>query len=188
MKAIRVIYVTGLLFLAIVFCFSSVEAPCAELQPIQVELVSSLPSFTGAETICLVPVFKLSNPNRQMISATIDYTLIRGGQELGSAQMQPVYIPGGKSIHQRDSMVVEYLAWFAKENSRPMSKAAEVLKIILPLWKGMDGKEPAKLPEGLWTQVQAKALPMVADGSVTVSAEDGTEQIFFFKGIKELEE
>lgn len=45
MNWMKVMHVTCFLFLA--FCFPSVGAFCAELQPIQVELVSSQPSFTG---------------------------------------------------------------------------------------------------------------------------------------------
>ena len=187
MKVMKVFQGAGLLFLAIIFCFS-VEGFCAELQPVQVELMSSLPSFTGAESICLIPVFKLKNPNSQMVSVTLDYTLMRGEQELGSSQMPLVYIPGGETVYQRDSLVVGYALWVAKESARLMSSASEVVKVILPLWKGMNGQEPAKLPEGLWSKVQAIKAPMTADVSETVQSVDGTERIVFFKGLKVEEE
>ncbi len=190
MKGKRAIRGTGLLFLVAVFCFVSVEASGAELQPVQVELVSSQPSYTGSESISLMPIYRLRNPNQQMVSVTIDYTLTQGGQQLGSSQMELVYIPAGKTVSQRDTMLVEYMALVASEAaaSKGTKSMPEILQVILPLWKGMNGKEPAKLPEGLWGKTQGIVSPVVADGSVNVQAEDGTGKIYFFKGLKPLEE
>ena len=190
MKGIRVIHGLGLMFLVVVFCFLSVAAFCAELQPVQVELVSSQPAFTGAESISLMPIYRLRNPNQQLVSVVIDYTLMRGELVLGRSQMELVYIPAGGTVSQRDSMLVEYLALVSGEvaASKGTKTAAEVVKVILPLWKGMNGKDPGKLPEGLWAQTQGVVLPIVADGSVTLEGEDGTGKIYFFKGLKALEE
>jgi len=101
MKGVKVIRGSGLLFLVAVFCTVGVEASGAELQPIQVELVSSQPSFIGAESISLMPIYRVRNPNPQLVSVTIDYTLTRGGQVLGSSQMEPAYIPAGGTISLR---------------------------------------------------------------------------------------
>ncbi len=190
MKGIKVIQESGLLFLVVVFCFLGVEAFGVELEPIQVELVSSQPSFTGAESISLMPIYRLRNPNQQLVSVTIDYTLMRGGLVLGSSQMDLVYIPAGGTISQRDSMQVEYMALVASEAaaSKGTKTMPEILQVVLPLWKGMNGKEPAKLPEGLWAKTEGMVSPIVADGSVNLQAEDGTGKIYFFKGLKPLEE
>ena len=190
MKGVKVIRGSGLLFLVAVFCTVGVEASGAELQPIQVELVSSQPSFIGAESISLMPIYRVRNPNRQLVSVTIDYTLTRGGQVLGSSQMEPAYIPAGGTISLRDTLQVEYTALVASEAaaSKGTKSMAEILQVILPLWKGLNGKEPARLPEGLWAKTQGAASPMVADGSVNLQAEDGSGKIYFFKGLKPLEE
>jgi hypothetical protein len=175
------------LFLTMLFCFLPVETHCGELKSITVEMLSSSPSFSGSETICLVPIFKLSNPNDQMISVTVDYTLMQAGQLLGGSQMPPAFIPAGETIQQKDSIVVEYMSWFFRELLRGNSPEG-AFKVVLPLWKGMNGKEPAKLPEGLWATIPASAFPITADGSVTVQTPDGSEKIFFFQGLRERSE
>jgi hypothetical protein len=184
MKIIRSCKGFCLLFLTMVFCFLPFKTYCADLKPVTVEMLSSSSSFSGSETINLVPLFKLSNPNNRMVSVTLDYTLKQAGQLLGGSQLFPVFIPAGKAILTKDSIVVEYMSWFLRELLLGNSPA-EAFNVILPLWKGMNGKEPAKLPEGLWSKIAASTFPITADGSVTVQTPDGSEKIFFFQGLTE---
>lgn len=180
MRSIKGVWRISFLVLAIVLCMQAVGAECKELKPISVELESCNAIYSSKDNVCLVPTFKLSNPNDQLILATIDYSLRFGGQILGSAQMPTIYLPSGGAMDQRDAIVLVYKSWFARlyfEGKSP----GEAMKILLPLWKGLDGKEPAKVPEGMWSKIVATTSKIEADGSITLADEDGTERIFFFK-------
>lgn len=181
MKAIKVVLRISFLLLVIgLWMQPIVGAHSTELKAINVELESCMPVFSGKDNICLVPIFKLSNPNDQSVSATMDYTLSLAGQILGSAQMPTIYIPSGGTGDQKDIVVMVYRSWFARLYFQGNSPG-EALKIILPLWKGMGGKEPAKVPKGMWSNISATTSQIIAEGSITLVAADGTERVFFFK-------
>ena len=180
MRSIKGIWRISFLFLATGLCMQAVGAECRELKPISVELESCNAIFSGKDNVCLVPIFKLSNPNDQLILATIDYSLRFGGQILGSAQMPTTYLPTEGIMDQRDAIVLIYKSWFVRlyfEGKSP----GEAMKILLPLWKGLGGKEPAKVPEGMWSKIAATKSKIEAEGSITLADEDGRERIFFFK-------
>ena len=155
-------------------------AHCEGLKSIDVQLNYITPAIVGKDNICLVPMFRLSNPNDQLLSATLGYALTLDGQILGSAQMPTIYIPPGKGTFQKDVVVIEYGSWFA--NLYFAGKGpGEALKVILPLWKAMGGEEPAKLPEGLWAKTEATISQIAAEGTISVKTQDGDESIFVFK-------
>jgi hypothetical protein len=174
----------SLLFVVMGLCWQPVDAPCVELQPIKVELESCTPSFSGMESVCLTSTFRLSNPNKQMVSVTMDYILSRKGKSLGGGQMPSVYVPAGESVQQRDHIVVVYNLWFIREIFSG-NNPKDTMEAILPLWKGMGGQEIPRLPEGLWSKIPAITSPTMADGSMTLHSKDGKEKIFFFKIVKE---
>ena len=180
MKAIRFFCKLSLLLIATCLFLQPVPVQSAEIKSINAELVSWAPAFSGKDNICIVPIFKFSNPNDKMISASIDYTLSLAGQLIGSAQLPTIYIPAGEIVNQRDSVVIVYRSWFARLYFEGKSPGA-ALKAILPLWKGMGGKEPAKVPQGMWSKISATKFQIIAEGSITVGTPDGTEKIFFFK-------
>ena len=184
MKATKTLLRTGFLLLVICSWMLPVAAHSVELKAIGVELDSCKPVFAGSDNICLAPIFKLSNPNDQLITATIDYSLRFGGQILGSAQMPTIYLPAGKSLFQKDIVVMVYRSWFARLYFEGNSPGA-AMKVMLPLWKGMGGKEPAKVPKGMWSKIPATDLKIQAEGSITLETEDGDEKIFFFKDLVE---
>lgn len=184
MKATKTVLWTSFLLLVICSWMQPVAAHCMELKTIGVELDSCKPVFAGKDNICLVPIFRLSNPNDQLVTATIDYSLRFGGQILGSAQMPTIYIPSGKTVDQKDIVVMVYRSWFARLYFEGKSPGA-ALKVMLPLWKGMGGKEPAKVPKGMWPKIPATDLKILAEGSITLETEDGAEKIFFFKDLVE---
>jgi hypothetical protein len=182
MKAVKMTMRIGvwLLLVVIGLWWQPIGAPCEELQPIKIELDSCLPSFFGKEIVCLVPIFRLSNPNSQMVLATIDYTLSRAGNLLGGGQMPSFYIPARTSIQQRDTAVVVFMPWLIRVISSGKSPP-EAMQTILPLWKGMGGEEPPNVPEGLWPKIPAITPPIVANGSMSLRGKGGKEKIFFFE-------
>ena len=180
MKIIKIILRISFLLLLICLWMQPIKAYCKELKSINVELESCRVIFSSKDNICLLQIFKIFNPNDRLVSATIDYTMRLEGEILGSAQLPLIYIPSMKTIEQRDSVVMEYKAWFAKLYFQGKSPG-EALKIILPLWKGLGGEEPSKLPEGMWSKITATKPEIQTDGSITLAAEDGKESIFFFK-------
>jgi hypothetical protein len=186
MKAKRVIngISFSLLFVVMGLCWHSVGALCAELQPIKVELESCAPSFSGMESVSLTSTFRLSNPNNQMVSVTMDYILSRNGKSLGGGQMPSIYIPARESVQQRDSVVVVYNLWLIRELFSGNSPK-DTMDALLPLWKGMGGQEPPRLPEGLWSKIPGITSPTMADGSMILHPKEGKEKIFFFKAMKE---
>ena len=186
MRTKRIIKRIGfpLLFVITGLWWQPVGAPCAELQPIKVELESCAPSFSGMESVCLTSTFRLSNPNNQMVTVTMDYILSRKGKSLGGGQMPSVYIPARESVQQRDSVVVVYNLWFIREIFSG-NNPKDTMEAILPLWKGMGGQEIPRLPEGLWSKIPAITSPTMADGSMTLHSKEGKEKIFFFNLVKE---
>lgn len=182
MKAIKVVLRINFLLLVIGLCMQPIGAYCTELKTINVTLGSCMPIFSGKDNICLVPIFKLSNPNDQLVSATIGYKLNLAGQILGSAQMPTIYIPSGSTVDQKDIVVIAYRSWFARLYFQGKSPG-EALKVILPIWKGMGGKEPAKVPKGMWSKIKANTSQIIVEGSMTLGAKDGTERIFFYQDV-----
>ena len=180
MRKITIPLITSFLLLLIFLWIQPIIADCKELKSINVELESCRVIFSGKDNICLLQVYKIFNPNDRLVSATLNYTIRLEEEILGSAQLPLIYIPSKKTIEQRDSVVVEYKAWFAKLYFQGKSPG-EALKIVLPLWKGFGGEEPSRLPEGMWSKVTATKPEIQTDGSITLTTEDGKEGIFFFK-------
>jgi hypothetical protein len=174
--AFKVIFI----FLGIFVLINLGKAKATEPKDVIVDLVSCNVAYSGPDNICLIPVFKLSNVSNQLISATFDYNLKIDDQLMGSAQMPTIYIPSKAEIIQRDSVVVVYRSWFASFYFVGNSPG-QAIKAVLPLWKALGGKEPAKIPEGLWDKIEPTKSKIAADGSVTLKLSDGEEKISFFR-------
>jgi len=187
MKVKNFILRIGCLFLLIGFWMQPIEAYCKGLKSINVELESCNVVFSSKDNICLLPIFKIFNPNNKIGLVAIDYTMRIEGEILGSGQLPTVYLPSEKTIQQRECMMIEYKSWFAKLYFQGKSPG-EALQVLLPLWKSLGGQEPAGLPEGMWSKFSATEPEIWIDGSITLVVEGEKERLFFFKSsVKGLE-
>jgi len=148
------------------FCIFPPAALAGPQAP-QVTMITCLPAFVGAESMVLKPTFQITNPNKDLISVSLDYQLTVENQLLGKSQLAEAYIPAGGSIEISDAMVIPFTSWFVTEVLAGKSKQ-EAVMAITPLWKGMGGQRPAAIEEPVWEKIPAKKAPLAAAGSVIV--------------------
>jgi hypothetical protein len=163
---IKISFISAMVFvLMLVTVCIFPPAVLAGPQAPKVNMITCLPAFVGAESIVLKPTFKITNPNGHMISVSLDYQLTAETQLLGKSQLPDAYIPAGGAIEISDVLVIPFMSWFASEVLSGKSKKATVMAIT-PLWKGLGGKRPAAIKEGIWKKIPAKKASLVAAGSV----------------------
>ena len=173
MKMCRLIVISVLAIMPVLMVFPGCapeEPPTAALEPADVTMTSCLPSFVGAESICLTPIFSISNPNDFMIGVDLEYGLEVEGELVGKSQVPKVYVPSGGTVEVRDAIVIPFMGWFAGAaiGGKP---PAEAMMLVAPLWKGLGGKRPAAVPEALWDTLEISKPAIVADASIIVSTE-----------------
>jgi hypothetical protein len=152
--------------LSLLSCMGRVASKNTTQVP-EVNMVSCLPSFAGSESIALMPIFRVTNPNSFLIESVIDYNLETSGNFLGKSEIRDLHIPGQKTIEIKDTIVIPFNSWMAAEIFSGKSKE-EAVRLVAPLWKSLKGQRPAALPEGVWNQLPEKQLKMRASGTVQV--------------------
>lgn len=172
-----------LAILAAVFIFSPYlyldnAAQAGDLKAPKVVMIVCLPSFLGAESIAVEPLFSISNPNDSLIGVSLDYLLQVGGQNLGKSQVPKVFIPPKETIEIKGAFVVPFKAWFAAEALGGKGPKGAVMSVT-PLWKGLGGLRPAILKEEIWKKIPARKAPLLATGSMVVEM-GGASQVFNF--------
>lgn len=155
-------------------CQGASQPGVGDIKAVVVTLSSTLPSFTGAESIVLTPIFKLDNPNDFLVAVNLQYTLKVAGQTIGSAQIPTTYyIPAKTQVSAKDDFVVAYAGWLGKLVLGGKSPA-EANQTILPLWKGLGGKMPVGMKEEIWNDVAAQR-PAV-EGSAVAKMTSGEKE------------
>jgi hypothetical protein len=145
------------------------KAPAAEIKAADVNMTTCLPSFLGAESICLSPTFRIRNPNDFIVGVELSYSLNSGGSTVGTSQIAMVYVPPGGTVEVRDAIVVPFFAWLTME-ALSGKGLKEALTVVAPLWKGLGGKRPAAVPEALWDTPPTEKTALEADVSIIVSS------------------
>lgn len=155
----------------LVFCgCAKEEVPTTALEPVDARMITCLPSFVGAESICLTPIFKINNPNDFLIGVDLEYSLEVEGQLVGKSQVPKVYVPANGTIEVRDAVVIPFMSWFAGEIVGGKSPTESIM-LVAPIWKGLGGKRPAPVPEAVWDNLEISKPAIVADGSIVVATE-----------------
>jgi len=164
----------GIIGLILMTVFICPTGALAGPQAPQVTMITCLPAFVGAESIVLKPTFQITNPNKDLISVSLDYQLTADDQLLGKSQLPEAYIPAGETIEISDAVVIPFTSWFVTEVLGGKSKQ-EAVMAITPLWKGMGGQRPGAIEEPIWEKIPAKKAPLSASGSVIVLMGEGRE-------------
>ena len=154
------------------------QVSTAALEPADVSMTTCLPSFVGAESICLTPIFKISNPNNFLVGVDLEYSLEAGGQFVGKSQILRAYIPANGTVEVKDAIVIPFMAWFPEQIIGGKSPE-EAMGLVAPIWKGLGGKRPAAVPEAVWDSLEVSKPAMVADGSIIVATET-SQKLFLF--------
>ncbi len=150
------------------------ETAARSIQPIGIEFVSSLPSFLGSESIGLLPIIKLTNPNPFPISVEVSYTLVGNGENLGGSQLPTTYIPANGTATLRDTATFTYSGLVLGRVFGAKGTPAECVAVILPIWKGLGGKRPVDVTEKAWEEVKPASLAFVMDVASNISNGEGT--------------
>ncbi len=175
-RLIMIIVLTVMPVLMVFLGCAQEQPPTAPLEPADVTMTSCLPSFLGAESICLIPLFRISNPNDFMIGLDLEYGLKVEGRLVGKSQVPRVYVPSSGTTEVKDAIVIPFMGWFAGE-AMGGKTPAEAMMVVAPLWKGLGGKRPAAVPEALWDTLEISKPGIVADAYIIVST--GTSQEVF---------
>ena len=155
------------------------DAPTSSFKPMHIEFVSSLPSFVGSESISLVQILTLSNPNPFLVSVEVSYSLSINEENFGSSQVPKLYVPANTKINLRDTITFDYFTLLAGKLFGGKETPAEVASILLPIWKGLDGKIPARVKEEQWKEIKPAQPKFLLDAIVNVS--NGKEEKNFFQ-------
>lgn len=180
MKTSRLISVV----LCVMVVASTMLVACAPEQALGIEapnvsLTSCLPSFVGSESVCLVPIFKIGNPNDFIVCVQLEYGLKVDGQEIGKSQVPQVYVPARRVAGVRDTIVVPFQAWFAGE-AMGGKTPKDAMMSVAPFYKALGGKRPAVVPEALWDKLPVSKPTITAEGYITVFT-DSERQVFQFR-------
>lgn len=142
-------------------------------QSIKAELVNCAPSFFGAESICLVSGFKVSNTSSQGVWVSMSYNLFCNGDLVSGSVMPRFYIPAKQNVSVQDSIALGYTPYFLKFWLSCSNDVPTALKQVAPLWKAMGGKQPANMPQEIWDSTTAQKPLYKAD--VTLQVSDGMQ-------------
>ena len=169
-RLIMIIVLAVMPFLMVLPGCAPEQPSTAPLDRADVTMISCLPSFVGAESICLTPLFSISNPNDFTIGLDLEYGLKVEGRLVGKSQLPRVYVPSGETIQVKDTIVVPFMGWLAGEAMGGKGIGGAMM-VVAPLWKGLGGKRPAVAPEALWDTLEISKPAIVADASIIVSTE-----------------
>ncbi|MFH0845493.1 MAG: LEA type 2 family protein [Pseudomonadota bacterium] len=176
-EKIGLIFILVLSFTLIVTC-SAFSQEKKSYKPVQIEFLSSLPSFCGAESIGLVPMVKLVNPNPYLVSVRLSYSLSANGEKLGSSQLLEFYVPGNKAVTVRDAVTTDWFGFFAGKLFGGNVTPKECAGMLLPIWKGLGGKTPAKVDAEVWEKIEAAKVVFEMDSAMTISGGKKTHSAF----------
>jgi len=151
----------------------------SSLQQVQAEFVSCYTSFLGAESISLVPMIRLTNPNPYLVSIKLSYLLKADEENFAGSQLPELYIPANASVTVRDNITISYFSLFAAK-ALGGKTPGETVAVLLPIWKGLGGKTPAKVKKESWEKIKPKSPVFLMDLEITAS-NGGQEANFFTK-------
>ena len=153
----------------------------APAKDVSVEFMSGLPSFVGAESVVIKPIFKIKNPNDYMVSVDISYTLFFADETLGCSQLPKLYVPANSEVVVNDSIVISFMGWFSSDLLAATVPMPQVLGKILPIWKGLGGKQPALAKNEQWEATSPSKVVLTADMAIHQRSQAGAGKDIFLK-------
>lgn len=180
-RRLRISQLIALIIVALVVLSScAVGQPTGTIQAPSLNMITCLPSYVGTESVCLLPIFALQNPNDFEVELELNYGLKVNGELVGQSQVPKIYIPAGKTVQLRDTIVIPFMTWFLGTAIGGEKGKVGGLQLVIPLWKGLGGQHPAVVPDMLWKMPAANELTIVAEGSISVSSALG-QKVFPIK-------
>ena len=170
-------------FLSVLLLLTMIGVSCAppqEPEPADIQLSSVVPLFRGKESITLLPVFSISNPNDLPIGiVSLEYTLHANGQLIGTSQLRNIYVPPKEEVEVKDATVMPFGTLVAEGMMAKGLPQGEAVGAALAIWKTLGGVLPIDALQPKWDAMPDKKPMFEATGTAFLTSEAGEQAIPF---------
>jgi len=177
---IGVLSVILLLSVAGISCAPAAPTEPQELKPIDIQLSSAYPLFRGTESITLLPVFSISNPNSFPIEiSSMEYILYAGDKAIGASQPRNIYILPEMEQELKDAVVMTFNNFIGEGMIMGGLSQAEAVGGALLIWKSLGGVLPIAPLQTQWDAMPDDKPMFKAEGVAFITSEAGEMTVPF---------